>query len=111
MLMLSLKVTAPVLQPRSRGAADPSPHGGAPTAGRREREDGWERVAGWGGTGGLGRKGESSNAAASTRELHIFTSNDKPRPLPFLVTWGLPDRLGPFDLGLLTPKSIDYSFA
>lgn len=54
MLMPSLKVTAPVLQPRSRGAADPSPHGGAPTVGRREREDGWERA--WGGGRRVGEK-------------------------------------------------------
>lgn len=36
-LMLGLKVTAPVLQPHSWGARDPSPHG-IPRAARRERE-------------------------------------------------------------------------
>ncbi|CAB1427103.1 unnamed protein product [Pleuronectes platessa] len=40
-LMLGLKVTAPVLQPHSWGARDPSPHGIHRAARRQRRTDGW----------------------------------------------------------------------
>lgn len=79
-----------------------------------------------GGAGGLGRKWENSNGNTSQRsgvntrgdgrkgvqcfQLHIFSPQsspkDKPRPLPFLVTCRLPDPLGSFDLGLLTPNRL-----
>lgn len=48
-LMLGLKVTAPVLQPHSWGARDPSPHG-IPRAARRRRT--------YGGGGGVRARGQ-----------------------------------------------------